>query len=565
MTRGVVDSTANPKPQQPGRYYALVIGINGYRDFNRLQTPRNDATEIARELQDHYGFVTTLLLDATRDQILGALDGYRGSLHEEDNLLVYYAGHGWDDKQAGEAYWIPVDGQKDTTARWINAAEITGKARAIAARHVLIISDSCYSGMLTEQRDIAPTIGDPRERGRALQKALEGKSRQIMSSGGDEPVSDVNAPGHSSSHSVFADALLQGFREIAANEFSARELFNQYVYDQVGGESQQVPEYTPIRDSGHNSGDFIFFRLPAALPTRTTAGSGAASRPALPASATSPPGGGDPAVQPAALLAQAKALLQTGSGDPQGTALPLFKRAAEAGNAEAMRYVGVYYDSSFPADKGVPKDNATAAAWYRKAAEAGNALAMNELGFMYEQGRGVPQDDVQAVSWYRKAAEAGNALGMYNLGVAYERGRVVAQDDAQAVNWYRKAAEAGNLLGMNNLGVMYEKGRGVTQDDAQAVNWYRKAAEAGNALGMNNLGVMYEKGHGVTQDDAKAVSWYRKAAEAGNPLGMRNLGLRYENGRGVPKDQAQALDLYRKAAAAGDEWAQNRLKELGDR
>jgi len=258
--RGVVDSSSKTSASgQSGRYYALVIGINGYKDFNPLQTARNDATEIAEVLQNRYGFDTKLLLDATRDQILGALDEYRGSLGEEDNLLVYYGGHGWDDKQEGQAYWVPVDGQKNTSSRWINATEITGKAKAIPARHVLIISDSCYSGMLAG-RAVTPTVGDPRLRANMLEKARQGKSRHIMASGGDEPVSDVDAPGHSSKHSVFANALLTGLKEITVNEFTASELFNQYVYEQVGGQSRQTPEYDPIRESGHNSGDFVFSR-----------------------------------------------------------------------------------------------------------------------------------------------------------------------------------------------------------------------------------------------------------------------------------------------------------------
>lgn len=260
QTRGVADSTLQSGQQaQRGAYYALVIGINGYSDFPALKTPRNDATEVAQVLKERYSFVTNLLLDATRDQILSALDDYSARLKENDSLLIYYAGHGWSDKTAGEAYWIPVDGQKDKRSHWITAADITDEARVVPARHVLIISDSCYSGMLAA-RDVSPTVGAPRERSVFLDKLLAGKSRNIMASGGDEPVSDSDAPGHNPNHSIFANALLQGLGQIGATAFSAKELFDQYVYGSVGGQSQQLPEYDPIRDSGHDNGDFIFFR-----------------------------------------------------------------------------------------------------------------------------------------------------------------------------------------------------------------------------------------------------------------------------------------------------------------
>ena len=243
---------------QPGRYYALVVGINNYQHLPRLKTPLNDATEIASILSAQYGFQTRLLLDATRDQILGALSDYRGKLRENDNLLIYYAGHGYYDRDADQAYWFPVDAEKGNSARWIVATEITGQARAISARHVLVVSDSCYSGMLT--RSVAPTFEDPRERDLYLEKMLRGKSRYVMSSGGDEPVADSDATGHASGHSVFANAFLQGLSQITLTEFSAEELFNQYVREQVGGRSKQLPEYNPIRDSGHDSGAFVFFR-----------------------------------------------------------------------------------------------------------------------------------------------------------------------------------------------------------------------------------------------------------------------------------------------------------------
>jgi hypothetical protein len=254
--------TASPKPvtaPQQGGYYALVIGINGYGDFPTLKTPRNDAASVARVLKNHYRFVTNLLLDATRDQIIGALDEYISKLHEEDSLLIYFAGHGWRDKAAGDAYWIPVDGQRNTRSHWITAADITDEARAIPARHLLIISDSCFSGTLAE-RDIHPTVGIPSERTILLEKLRAGKSRHLMSSGGDEPVSDDAALGHDPNHSVFANALLNGLAQMQLDEFTGRELFDQYVFGPVGGQSRQVPEYNLIRDSGHNSGDFVFFR-----------------------------------------------------------------------------------------------------------------------------------------------------------------------------------------------------------------------------------------------------------------------------------------------------------------
>jgi uncharacterized caspase-like protein len=248
-------STANPKT---GVYYALVIGIQDYRHLGKLNTPVNDAKAVATILHDQYRFKATVLLDATRRKILDALDRYRARLQDGDSLLVYYAGHGLYDSAADLAYWAPVDAETSSHDDWIVSNEITGVARAIPARHILIVSDSCYSGMLTRDARIATFA--PSEHNAYIARMLQGKSRRVMSSGGNEPVADGDASGSPADHSVFANALLEGLRQINMDAFSAEELFSQYVEERVAGRSSQMPEYNFIRDSGHEDGDFVFFR-----------------------------------------------------------------------------------------------------------------------------------------------------------------------------------------------------------------------------------------------------------------------------------------------------------------
>ena len=238
-----------------GRYYALVIGNNNYQYVRRLQTAEADAREVEKLLRETYGFRTKLLLNATRAQIIGALATYRRELAPDANLLIYYAGHGYNDKDADKAYWLPVDASKDDPANWISADDITTTIKVIPARHVLIVSDSCYSGTLT--REIGSAIPAPTQRQLFLQKMLAGRSRTLMASGGNEPVAD----GGGSGHSVFAAALLRGLRQIDRPQFTAAELFRDYVEESVAGGAQQTPEYNPLRNSGHEAGDFVFSKV----------------------------------------------------------------------------------------------------------------------------------------------------------------------------------------------------------------------------------------------------------------------------------------------------------------
>lgn len=93
--------------------YALVIGVSNYnKDIGLLKNPVNDATDIARELEDSH-FEVQLLTNATYGQIRAALMRFKEKLDggDPENTvgLFYFAGHGlsYDD----ENYLVPVDAQ----------------------------------------------------------------------------------------------------------------------------------------------------------------------------------------------------------------------------------------------------------------------------------------------------------------------------------------------------------------------------------------------------------------------------------------------------------------------
>jgi hypothetical protein len=95
-----------------GNYYALVIGIDKYPPpMKELKTAVNDAKAVAKLLTEGYGFQVKFLLDsdASRSNILNSINQYRTTLKENDSLLTYYAGHGFTDREADKAYWLPAD------------------------------------------------------------------------------------------------------------------------------------------------------------------------------------------------------------------------------------------------------------------------------------------------------------------------------------------------------------------------------------------------------------------------------------------------------------------------
>ncbi|MGV8056735.1 MAG: caspase domain-containing protein [Smithellaceae bacterium] len=232
-----------------GRYYALVIGNNNYQYLPGLKTAHQDARDIATLLQKHYGFDVKLLLDAKRADIITTLFSYRERLGAQDNLLIYYAGHGWLDKEGDEGYWLPVDATKNDELNWVSNSSVTTSLKAMGAKHVLIIADSCYSGKLARGLHIAQKTPD------YYSRISQKRARLVLASGGLEPVIDS---GGKENHSIFASALLAVLSE-NQGIIDGNELFNKIRRPIMLG-ADQTPEYADIRKAGHDGGDFIFVK-----------------------------------------------------------------------------------------------------------------------------------------------------------------------------------------------------------------------------------------------------------------------------------------------------------------
>lgn len=237
------------------KFYALIIGNNKYHHVESLNTPVTDAGAVEKVLRETYGFETTLLLDANRAQILEAINKYKNDLHEDANLLIYYAGHGTFNETLKKAYWWPVDVTAGDTTNWISATDINDNLREMKAIHVLIISDSCYSGELQRRGEIvgtaAPTGGVIK-----LRQIMHGTSRTLIASGSNEPVNDDEGNGHS----VFANALLRGLNEFGPNIFTAYDLFYLGIMPNAAVGKRQTPQYGRLYSAGHDDGDFVFVR-----------------------------------------------------------------------------------------------------------------------------------------------------------------------------------------------------------------------------------------------------------------------------------------------------------------
>jgi len=244
-----------------GRYHALIIGLQHYQHWDSLESPHRDARRLAGILHEDYGFDTTILLDASTREILSAINDLRERISPEDNVLIYFAGHGQllrpDDDELRRGYWLPVNAEINRTTYWVPNSAINDHLALIDARSVLVIADSCYGGAMSTDPATILMGGGGALSERLIELGLSRPARYVLSSGGLHPVLDRGG----GEHSVFARALVEVLEDNqtvlreqdlhAAVAERTRELSETVDFD-------QRPELRPIRPAGHGAGSFFF-------------------------------------------------------------------------------------------------------------------------------------------------------------------------------------------------------------------------------------------------------------------------------------------------------------------
>lgn len=311
------DAAPSAAPR-PLNYHAVVIGISDYADhgasgWHDLTTAARDANAIGDVLEKAYGFKVTRLIDgaATRSAVIAALDQI-ALLGPDDACLVYFAGHGSHVARTDEGFWIPCDARSLVNNRkpvedWVWNSTLTRVIDASQARHLLVIADSCFSGSLFRGAASDPAI-DPAYQ--YYRRALQLPARQLLTSGGLEPVPDGGAV-----NSKFAQQILHYLNDPAHQVFSAAEL-GVTICPKVSSLTGTMPRFGAFDVGSHGGGDFVFTRVGVKLP--------AGEAPALVAARSR---AGDPG----------DALLLDEQGWGQGARLLAGQTLAGAGGAPAAR------------------------------------------------------------------------------------------------------------------------------------------------------------------------------------------------------------------------------------
>jgi filamentous hemagglutinin family protein len=232
------------------RKLALVIGVDNYADdrIPKLDNAINDATTVGQVFEKSLGYQTLVVRDGSKQAILAAFNQLAAVVSPSDSVVIYYAGHGELVEKTGLGYWQPASADASRPETWISNSDIGKLLGQLTASQVALISDSCFSGSLVSDERIrgVPVTGDP--------SALLGRrAAVVMSSGGNEPVSDSGKNGHS----TFAWNLMRTIEKVSTWR-PGSAVFEQVRFA-VSKELPQRPQYGASRLGGHQTGsDYLF-------------------------------------------------------------------------------------------------------------------------------------------------------------------------------------------------------------------------------------------------------------------------------------------------------------------
>lgn len=204
-----------------GKHYALVVGTDEYtgKGWNNLSNPVKDARAVADELRSSYGFEVQLLENRPLDSIYASILEYYKIAQPNDQLVIYFAGHGdVDDELLSDGFIVCKDSKSVETDpirnSYISYDKLKRMLNNVPARQILVLLDVCHGGTFDEK----VFSGAKREGGmdnitnrnvlQFLKDKLPLRTRKFLSSVGSEPAFD----GKAGKHSPFANLLLQVLR-----------------------------------------------------------------------------------------------------------------------------------------------------------------------------------------------------------------------------------------------------------------------------------------------------------------------------------------------------------------
>ena len=185
-----------------GKDYALFFAVETYENksaWKDLPGLIDECEAIRKDLIERYGFSSEskVVHNPTLNDIAAELARWRSREYgPDDQLLIFFSGHGQFLDDVQEGFFIPSNGKsKDAdfiSRNWYSLLTLPRHVTTIKCRHILLAIDACYSGTIDSQvalKDENEEWAQPENNGDAqfhqyVHDLLANKSRLLMTSGG---------------------------------------------------------------------------------------------------------------------------------------------------------------------------------------------------------------------------------------------------------------------------------------------------------------------------------------------------------------------------------------------
>ena len=420
---------------------ALVIGMASYQNIPVLRNTINDASALAKSLQD-IGFKVDVLMDATLDETVQSLTDFAFDAETADIALIYYAGHGVSVQ--GTTFLIPVDA-KVQEAKDIVSASVTMDdmlAAVDGARKMsILILDSCRNNPfpdIIDLRDPEVAKGLTTGKGGLAEPSPERGTLVAYAARNGEVAFDGNG-GNSPFNIALRENLVTPeleiglmFRRVRDDVLAATN--NQQeptTYGSLPGE----PFYL-TGDTGAGSAEPGVEELAMAWQRVVAADQANLRKLAEAGDSRSLVG-----------LALAKLDRQSTDYAPQ-EALALLEEAVAAGDPDAKYRLAKVLEGGL----GVDPDPERALTLYQEAAAAKIPAAINDMGYFYFTGElGLDKDRERALALFQEAAAQGHTEAMFNVASFAANGLVPGLGPQDAADLLYRALRGGSELALDAL------------------------------------------------------------------------------------------------------------------
>jgi hypothetical protein len=221
----------------------FLMGLDAYEYQEDLKSSVRDVTDFKNILLEKFDFEEQNIYEltnenATSKKIQDAFRGYIKSLNEDDNLIIYYSGHGDYDKDSDIGYWIPYEAKEYT--EFIPNSTLISYIEKVPCKHIFVISDSCFSNSLLSKHGT-----------KKITEYFEKKSRWALTSAFNE-ASDSDEE----SNTLFAEVLIETL-DSASENMRVSELI-ETIKKRFEVNVFQTPQGYPLQMHSHEGGEFIF-------------------------------------------------------------------------------------------------------------------------------------------------------------------------------------------------------------------------------------------------------------------------------------------------------------------